>query len=67
MPGSPCALFAGHFNFVSLIAVKGAVNSASLNAIYAAQCWGLLLKKVIYYILDISLKNSHALHYMITP
>lgn len=31
------------------------------------QCWGLLLKKVIHYILNITLKNSNALDYLITP
>ena len=31
------------------------------------QCWGSLLKKVTYYTLHITLKNSNALHYMITP
>ena len=31
------------------------------------QCWGSLLLKVMYYTLHITLKNSNALHYMITP
>ena len=38
-----------------------------IYCMYCMQCWSSLLKKVIYYTLHITLKNSNALHYMITP
>ena len=40
---------------------------SQIQPLIRIQCWGSVLKKVMYYTLHIALKNSNALHYMITP